>query len=291
MKRVLWMAVAVAFICSCEKNIVTDDVKDDARTKKIRFVCQGDFGAPTFTDFGSITRATTPTDENLTDVWVFDFVGNDCVQTVHQASTDSNFGSPVLQLAYGDHHLYFVASRGTEPSVNATAKTITWTRPSDTFWKSVDVSVTSGSNSNRSVVLDRVTCKLKVSMNDEVPTGIASLSLTPANWYYALNYQTGEPAGATANQVRTVSVPVSYVGTTGQLSMSIFGLSSDTQWTTNFTIAAKDGNGATIGSASVAGAPFKRNRSTEYSGNLFVGGSANAITVNGEWDTPVTLSW
>ena len=310
MKKVILMAVAAAFMCGCEKQIVADNEPDaDASGvvtvdgKRFTFTCKGDFGSPTFTDFsqgdasayetGKSTRAAylQADGADMTDLWVFDFVGDECVQTIHQSSTDDDFGRPVMTLAYGSHHVYFVASRGAEPSVDATACTISWTRPSDTFWKDYEVSVVSTSNGNRAVTLDRVVTRLRVTVNDEVPATMATLSVTPAVWYYGVNYKTGEPSGASEGQERSVAVPASYQGTSGQLSMSIFGFSGSEEWTTGLTIKAKDGDGAVLGQANIEDAPLKRNRVTEYSGNLFSSGSTMTASLAGDWAEGYSGTW
>ena len=58
----------------------------------------------------------------MTDLWVFDFVGDDMVQQVHQ--TAERWGEPTMPLTMGTHHVYFVASRGVSPVVDG--QTITW---------------------------------------------------------------------------------------------------------------------------------------------------------------------
>lgn len=302
------MAMAAALMCSCEKQIVSDDVmSEDAQTekadsKRFVFTCKGDFGSPTFADSdkssasvygtGAATRGYLQSDEqDMTDLWVFDFMDGECVQTVHQEGTSEAFGRPELSLAYGSHHVYFVASRGMEPTVDLVAKTVTWAKPSDTFWKDYEVTVVATSNGNRAVTLDRVATRLRVVINDEVPTGTVKLSLTPATWYYGLNYQTGDPAVAQQGTERSVAVPASYIGTSGQLAMIIFGLSGTDEWATDVSVTAKDGDGVVIGSANIAGAPFKANRSTEYSGNLFACGGAVNVGLSAGWNTPYTGEW
>ena len=204
---------------------------------------------------------------------------------------DEDWGQPVLSLAYGSHHVYFVASRGTEPTVDDDAKTITWTKPSDTFWKDYEVNVVSTSNGNRAVTLDRVVTKLKVTITDRVPTGMATMEVTPATWYCGVNYQTGEPTDARSSEARVINVPASYAGTTGQLIMSIFGFSSDTQWTTDVTLTAKNGTGQTLGSATISAAPFKRNRITDCSGPLFGSAGVATVSVDDDWLDDEDVSW
>ena len=227
----------------------------------------------------------------MTDLWVFDFVGDDCVQSLHQTTSDEAWGQPQMSLALGTHHIYFVASRGVSPVVNATDKTIVWSSVRDTYWKDYEVTVVNTSNGNRAVTLDRVVAKLKLTINDEIPTGTSTLTCTPASWHYGMNYTTGAPIAATSDQPITISIPSSYIGTTGQLSVSFFTVSGADEWTTNVGVAIKDGNSTTLGSAVIANAPLKRNRSTEYSGSLFSSGGAVAVSVDGDWLSPHVGTW
>jgi hypothetical protein len=183
-----------------------------------------------------------------------------------------------------------VASRGEGATLDADGHTITWTGPRDTFWKDYEVEVVSTSNGNRAVTLDRVATKLLIVVNDEVPDGCAAVVVTPARWYYGWDYVNGV-AMASQQTERRVTVPESYIGTTGQMSVSIFGLSGADEWVTNVSIQAQDADGGVLGSATITGAPFKANRSTEYSGNLFGSAGGLDVSVNGDWDSPKTGTW
>jgi hypothetical protein len=71
----------------------------------------------------------------------------------------------------------------------------------------------------------------------------------------------------------------------------MFGLSDDDEWTTDLTIAAKNGSGDILGEVQLDDVPFLRNRATEASGNLFGNTTAFSITLNNEWLEPYTLEW
>ena len=289
MKKVfLFLAAAVA-LAACKSPLI-EDVENgetpvtNVKTKKFTFTIKGDFT-------GGFTRAYLTADgSEMTDLWLFDYMNGTCVQTLHQTKDDSDWGSPQLSLAYGSHHVYFVSSRGSEPSLDAETHSIVWGTPRDCFWKDYAVEVVSTSNGNRAVTLDRVATKLKVTVLDEVPDGIATVTLTPERWFFGLDYVNGSPVTPKKKE-RPISVPENYIGTTGTLSCSIYGLSSSDEWTTSFTITATDANGNTLGSATVADASFKRNRVTEYSGNLFGSSSSMGVSLNAEWETALTGTW
>lgn len=290
------LLLAMVSLAACEKVEVVDGPKPEEWSeveykyaKKFTFTVKGDFGAATFN--APRTRGYLQADgQSMTDLWVFDYMDGLLVQSVHQTADDETWGKPTMALAYGSHHVYFVASRGEGATLDAEGHTITWTGPRDTFWKDYEVEVVSTSNGNRAVTLDRVATKLRVVVADEVPTGCAAMVVTPARWYYGWDYVNGVAVAAQQTE-RRVTVPASYVGTTGQLAVSIFGLSGADEWVTNVSIQAQDSEGGVLGSASIVGAPFKANRSTEYSGNLFGSAGGLDVSVNGDWETPKTGTW
>ena len=310
MKKTYWMLLMLAavLLVSCGKTI-TGDVIDgegdedmesvDVKARKFTFTVKGDFGGIDVNNEKSTEPALSKRkvkylyadDNNITDLWVFDYMNGSLVQSVHQSSTDEGFGQPQMSLSYGDHHVYFVASRGDSPTVDNDNTSILWSPVKDTFWKDYEVTVGSTSNGNRAVTLDRVVTRLRVTATDEVPTGCASMTLTPAVWYYGLNYVTGAPTDAHNNEAKVINVPSSYIGTTGQLTTSIFSVSGTAEWNTNVSVVAKNSNGDVIGSATIANAPFKANRSTDFSGPLFGSAGAMSVSINDDWSDPYEGTW
>ena len=308
MRKIMMIALAAMIMAGCGKQVIEDAIGDDpesgvvdeVKTKKFTFTVKGDFASMRVNNEYSSEPAMAPhcapgylqaDGQDMTDLWVYDYMGDECIQSLHQSSSDTDWGQPQMHLAYGSHHIYFVASRGTDASVNASASQIVWEKPSDTFWKDYEVDVVSTSNGNRAVTLDRVATKFRITITDEVPANVATMTVTPATWYYGMNYRTGEPCEAKTGAERVVNVPATYVGTTGNLSMSIFGLSSATEWTTDVAVEAKNGNGDVIGQASLVSVPIKRNRVTDYSGPLFGAAGNMSISLNATWDDPVTGTW
>ena len=291
MKKYMLMAFAVALFTACEKVDIPDNASEEpasvveGKTKKFTFTVKGDFGTPTF------TRGYLQADgKDMTDLWVFDYVDGAMVQQLHQTNDDEDFGTPTMNLSHGAHHIYFVASRGVSPTITTESHTIIWGTVRDTFWKDYEVSVAATSNGNRAVTLDRVATKMMVTITDEVPSGCASITITPTMWYYGLNYVDGSVVSAQEKAI-SVTVPSSYDGTSGELTVSIFGIGNATEYTTDVSIVAKDGDENVIGSATLEDAPFRRNRATEYSGHMFGSGGAWACALNTTWLEAETLTW
>jgi hypothetical protein len=164
------------------------------------------------------------------------------------------------------------------------------TKPLDTFYKDFQITVTAGTSSAHNVTLERVVTRLRVTVADEIPAGIASITVTPATWYYGIDYLTGEATAAQTAGTRTINIPESRIGKTGT-NLNIFGLSGATEWTTDVTVTARDGDDNVIGTAAISGAPFKANRATTYSGSLFSAGGGFAMTLTDSWDDDYLGSW
>ncbi len=275
--------VVLAF-AACSKN----DAVLDGSPVKMTFAISGDFTL-TSHDF---TRSLTADGKDMTDVWVLDYVDGTLVQQLHQSdNTAADFGTPTLNLSIGTHHIYFIASRGAGAVLNTTTRVLTFTSVRDTFWKDYEITISGGTSSgNRSVTLDRIVTKLKLTFTDAIPEGAATFNVTPSSWYYGVDYATGEPLEATANGTITVNIPSSEIGMVNE-AVSIFGFSSATEWTTNIAINCKSASDAVLGSATITSAPFVRNRVSEYTGPLFGDSGAMTLSLNATWDDIYTGIW
>jgi hypothetical protein len=174
MKKIFLMAFAVAAITACEKNEpsvtvnanVNIDTTPPADHATITFACQGFEMIP----FG--TRAELTADgKSMTDLWILDYQGSTLAQQLRQVSTDDDFATPTLNLSVGDHHIYFIASRGKSPTLDTDAHTLTFGTVSDTFYKDYEINVTATSSGNRTVTLERCVTKLTAIITDAIPEG------------------------------------------------------------------------------------------------------------------------
>lgn len=285
MKKTLLFMLVALLATSCEKVVLSKDEGTEGKImKNVRVHVNGDFGSPTF------TRALEADGKEMTDLWIFDYMGDELVQTIHQTADDVDFGEPNVLMEYGDHDLYFVASRGLNPEVDDVDCTITWSNVRDTFWQKLEMDVDESSTTEVDVTLERVVTKLKLNVNDKVPSSLVSISVTPEEWSYVLQYITCEPVVSDGSPI-TIDVPSSYQGTTGNLSLSVFSLSGTSEWTTDVTVAAKNGSNGTISSVHIEDVPLLANRATVYSGNLFTSGSTFTLSLNDTWLSDKVLSW
>ena len=278
---VAMMAAATVLLPGCTEHVqIGDDLETVVAEKRVTFdVSNGEW---------TVTRTLDADGVTMTDLWLFDYMGDELVRTAHKVSADADFSTPSMSLQYGEHTVFFVASRGKTPAVDGTE--ITWAQPSDTFWKAVIVNVGSSSSSVVPVTLDRVATKLRVAVTDEVPDGVAEICVTPDVWWYGVDYMTGS-AILSQEIERSIAVPASYIGTTGMLVVNVFGMSDSDEWMTGVTISAKDADGNVRGTVSLTDVPFERNRATNVSGSLFAGAHTFSISLNDEWTDSYNLEW
>ena len=294
MKKILSTA-AVAALCfiACSTDEPTANLTVKTETKPmgepvtITFRCRGDFDLTT----ESFTRSLEADGKQFTDLWVLDYVNGSLAQdAIHQTSSDSDFGTPTVNLAVGSHHVYFIASRGKTPTLNTEAGTITFGTVSDTFYKDLLLDVTASSNGSRSVTLERCVTKFTAVITDAIPEGAATFNMTPAQWYYGWDYVAGTPTAATDSQTITINIPSSEIGATNE-RLSIFGFSAATEWMADIALDCKTSTGSILGTATITDVPLKQNRITTFSGPLFSANGLTTVSLSTDWDTEQTGTW
>ena len=232
------------------------------------------------------TRASLD-DAKMKDLWLYDYVGDSLVQTVHQSSTDAGFGSASVGITYGEHTFYVVASGGSEATTDGT--TITWGKPGDTFYLAKTVDLQPSGDKNIPLELKRVATRLRIAPSDEIPADMASLEWT-GTWYNAFNYLTGEADGAQTSK-RSVSVPSSYLGTTGELTVAAYSMCPIAGYTTDIKITARRSDESIIREIDVNDVTFERNRLTLLSGGLTTSTRSFGISVDDAWSDDYNIGW
>lgn len=285
MKKNLFLAIAVVFaLSSCEKQAINEELQGLEESGKVRIT----FQVKNSTD--ARTRATALAASDMTDLWLLDYINNECVNSMHLTPDDEGWSAPSATFTIGSHDIYFVASRGDGGEIDETEGTIIWTVPRDTFLGSLTLNVTGGTSPAQSVELSRATMRLKINVNDAVPENIDRLIITPDIWYFGLNYLTGEAVGE-KKEARSVTVPASYVGTTKKLTASFYGFSGDDEWQTDVEVKAVDADDNVLGQVTLTDAPFSKNVITEYSGMLFGGQVAMDVTLGDAWGENDMHTW
>jgi len=291
MKKMMMAMAVAAILPSCTKNdepeVVAPTLEISLPSNSIATHATVTFAFGGDVSIHPMTRASL-TELNLTDVWVFDYVGGQLQTTTHQTASDASFGSPSLTVDYGDHTFYFVASRGDTPTIDGT--TISWAKPSDTFWATLAMNVQPSTSSIQSVTLRRVATRLRISIDDEITSQMSRLDVEPTTWYYGLNVLTGE--GTDARQhVRSVTIPSFYVGTVGQLSAAFFGLSPSDDWQTDVTVRLLGADESILGSVSLSDVRFCQNLTTVYRGGVIGTSQPFTVIADDEWLPDNEKTW
>ena len=287
--------IALSLLTMCMTSCSRDDgyaaldisMKIPSDTIKNHATITFDFGGNAFS-LHAMTRATL-TELSMTDLWIFDYMGDVLQQSIHQSSTDATFGTPSLSLEYGAHSFYFVASRGSEPVVDTDAGTIVWSVVRDSFHGSLSLNVQPTSGSSQSISLNRCVGKLKISATDVVPTGTSKLVVSPSSWYYGLNYKTGEVVSNGATPL-FVNIPDSYIGTSN-LVASFYTISGASSWQTDVTVSLVASDESVIGSVTVPEVPILRNHITSYAGGIVGAGRSMTIGSDDEWVEDDSVNW
>lgn len=218
-------------------------------------------------------------DDTLTDLYLFD----ETTQLVHQTSDQADFGIITVLLTTGNHTLHFVATRSTGLSYDGGI--LACASLKNTFGKTMQLNVSGGGDQN--VTLDRLTGKLVITLNDEIPSGANSLRIQLGDRYTSLDIATlygVNPAAFDQN------VNISgKVGNTGH-SITLYMLSPDADgYEATFTLTATNSSSQVIGQATgtVTIAP---NAKTLLSGNLFTG-TRSFISLNLAWNADIEESF
>lgn len=215
----------------------------------------------------------------MTDLWIFDYVDGELKQTIHQTTSNPDFGSPTLKLDYGTHIIRFVASRGQAPTLSSGI--IEWTKASDTFIAELTLSVASGMQTEQAVLLERIATRLKLFVSDTFPPNASTLELNASMWYTSLSVPSLNATNSTAVQytfdLKSLAGKKGVTFTTFSLCPSLAA------WNTNVALIVKDDTGKVMTSINIPNVELKANRTTILSGELFGKNNQMNISLNTRW--------
>ncbi len=282
MKKLFIFVLAFIAVVSCSNS---SDFIPESREKTVSIVLGGDY------TFESFTRASV-NNSNATDIWIFDYMNDNLIQTIHQKSDDIDFGNPQITLKNGIHDMYFVVSSGNGAIHTSAIHIIDWRNSiGDTFWTHMNININSNSETSITVPLKRVTTMLKLKSTDIVPENGKYIEVTPGEWYYGINYITGVP---TCKMSKTPII-CNLENTGDFVEISIYGISSDNETTTQIDVFAMSKTNNSIKYTKLNNVPFKANRITTMTGNMF--GVANdnkcnyILNIDTQWTTGYNATW
>ena len=234
------------------------------------------------------TRALEANGETMKELWVFDVIGDSCALVCRQTDVDDNFGSVSMKLSYGNHRLAVLCSRGEGSDVDVSNGRIAWDKVRDTFWNVVDCDVAKTGSTDISVTLKRVAARMRVTVNDVIPSDLKTISISGEPWYKGIDVKTGEAIGGLSSiegvtDVSTLAVPSAYVGTEKKLAVSLWIMSKGNEWTEDVTVKMLGENGDVLSEVVCPGVPMQRNRVTNVTGYFLSGGASGNILIDDSW--------
>ena len=234
------------------------------------------------------TRALEANGETMKELWVFDVIGDSCALVCRQTDVDDNFGSVSMKLSYGNHRLAVLCSRGEGSDVDVSNGRIAWDKVRDTFWNVVDCDVAKTGSTDISVTLKRVAARMRVTVNDVIPSDLKTISISGEPWYKGIDVKTGEAIGGLSSiegvtDVSTLAVPSAYVGTEKKLAVSLWIMSKANEWTEDVTVKMLGDNGDVLSQSLCPGVPMQRNRVTNVAGCFLSGGASGNIILDDSW--------
>lgn len=277
MKKVFLFAIALMALMSCEKSHV-----EEKGEKVISFHISGNFAR----NYEEMSTRASASDAGITDIWVFDYQDGVLVQSVRQADTDSDFGTPQLTLSYGHHDLKVVASKGIAPGISNSM--ISWTKVLDTFTLDYPLDVVASSDDNLSLSLERAVSGIKLVMTDEVPSNTKSISLS-----YARSLSLSLPsliAGEASVSAVTNDIPSSWTGKTGG-SFSVYTLCPTDEMITDVHVTVKSADNSVLSDFTIPDVEIRKNRITTLTGEVFSRGSGFSVTINDTWDEGIEVKF
>ena len=259
--------VALAFFCACLIGCAENDTSyllpttaGSDKSATITFSCLPELEA--------VTRASV-TDESMTDVWVFDTFNGVESMVAHQVSTDENFGTVSVTLAYGTHSLSFVTSRGVGADYGDGV--LSWTKVRPTYGKVVSLAVDGTTKLAQSVTLTRLDAVLEVKADDAEHVACTA-EYTMGVRYYGINVADLSGAASAANDV------TSHVWATADaVDLTMYTMCpSSSEWNTTVKIRLYDNDGDIA--THTKEVPLLSNRRTLLHGDMF--SAANSTTLN-----------
>lgn len=271
-KTISIFAVMFIILTACSSN----ETESFSEKKKIvTFSVKGNFEVNELAPF---TRSLTSEGKEMTDIWVIDTDGDGSIlQTVHQQKTDSKFGSPALALSYGNHVLYFCASRGMAPTLNGTM--LRWEKVLDTFWAKKALTIDNETAESQSVELARIVTRLKVTVLDGVPSGAKSFNVI-MRMVKEIDLRTG--LGTLEEGTVPFAMTKEDEGKTG-IEYGVFSLCpSFEEWMVDVSMRYDNNEAETV-----IDVPFKMNRETKMKGNMNSRDKGFTLSLNTTWDEAV----
>jgi hypothetical protein len=97
--------------------------------------------------------------------------------------------------------------------------------------------------------------------------------------------------GVQSNYPREVAIPANYIGTSGQLSIGLFGFVPSSDWQTDVTATLTASDESVLGHVSLEDVPLNKNITTSYYGGILGTAKAFTLTADDAWGDDDIHTW
>lgn len=202
------------------------------------------------------------------------------------------FGEFELDLPVGNYTMVAVAYAYNNGDVftltSPTSAGYSTERPRETFCATQSVTVTDEAMLNLGVTLNRISSQLKLVSTDGRPMEATKIRTTYAKGGKTFNPTTG--LATTDAGFSQINNPSSAVG--NPVTVSSFPFLATDEETMTVTIEALDADNNVLITKTIPNVPFKRNRRTILTGNVFTPGSSGfGVQLETDWLTESTVTF
>ena len=295
MKNKIYLAIFAMLALSCSKELDNKVNNNDTLVPVTVHVTgftisQEDFpttrAAEDVANYNNVGAVTLAFYDGSTEVYKV-------TQLKDNSSTYTTFGNFSLNLPVGSYTMVAIAhtTKAGNPFVltSPTLAAYTGEHAYDTFVKTQTVEITTTAASvDIDAVLERIVSQLQVSSTDNKTAGVTNVRMTFSAGSWSFNPTTGL---ATSNTGCASTVGSSGAPGTQTTSRAYLFLTSDEQ-TMDVTIETLGESGNVIFSTTVKNVPFKRNRITVLTGELYSKVSlSGSFQIETDWLSDYTMSF
>ena len=276
---IIVMSVAVALLTACdndEPETATANIGINADTTEIESVTIS-FDFPEVS-IAPMTRATISEAASRLDVWIYE--NGSEVETAHQSSSDSGFGTVSMTLnKTKTYTLYALAHKATDVCTLANGIiSFPDDKPKESFFYTTTFSPATTNSINAQ--MSRITGKFTLATTDAVPDDVDHVRFVIKDTGTRFNVN-GSPSNITDRTVDFASISRKSDGTTS-FAFQILASSDDV---TNFEITATAyaSDNSTIETKTFSDVPIRNGYRTTYSGYFFTTEGMTMIFSVDDW--------
>ena len=207
------------------------------------------------------------------DVWIYESRSE--VTSVHQSTSDADFGSVSVTLdKTKTYTLYAIGHKADGATLSDGV--ISFTDDKTTHAMYYTTTFSPATTTSLSCLMNRIVADFRLEITDDIPTSAVKFRFTVSGVFDRWSVITGATHGI--NRVSTVN----YVGTSA--IFNIYAITTDAQTLHTVTVEALDENDAVIQERIFENVPLRNGYKTNYRGTFFIDSQfTSSFTVN-DWN-------